>query len=291
VTNIRKAFAKINLGLFITARRPNGYHTLETLFAPIAWADDITFEDDDRLVMTTNKAAIPTDEKNLCMKAAKLVQEKFNIKQGVRMHLQKNVPHGAGLGGGSSDAACVITELVGRWKIEATPDELTALGAKLGADVPYFLKSSGLCYATGIGDELEDLNLTLPYDIVTVFPNVEVSTVWAYKNFSLKQNRVVPDLKAVAKTICTEHNHDLWKVFENDFEDVVFRHHREVLDMKNAIAGFGSSLALLSGSGGAVFGLFEDTAKAELCHAYLKDTFPCVLTPKRFSAKAEINAS
>ncbi len=158
-----KAFAKINLGLLITGKRQDGYHTLETIFAPINWYDTIEFTDSDVISMSCSNIDLPVDDNNLCIKAARSLQQLAGISNGVAMKLHKQVPFGAGLGGGSSDAATVLRVLNELWQLNASPAELHALAVKLGADVPYFLAIKGLAYATGIGDELDDLGLTLPY--------------------------------------------------------------------------------------------------------------------------------
>ncbi|TLU83949.1 MAG: 4-(cytidine 5'-diphospho)-2-C-methyl-D-erythritol kinase [Chlorobium sp.] len=278
-----KAFAKINLGLLITAKRPDGYHTLETIFAPINWYDTIEFADSELISMSCSNIDLPVDDNNLCIKAAKSLQQFASVKKGVAMTLHKEVPFGAGLGGGSSDAATVLRVLNDLWQVNASTKELHALAVKLGADVPYFLAMKGLAYATGIGDQLEDLGLTLPYYIVTVFPEEHISTVWAYKNFYPRFDRELPYLKLLASELCRFGKTKGFPAFENDFEPAVFDHFPAVCRVKNTLLDAGSVFASLSGSGSAVFGLFEREDDALAAMKRVPESYRMSLTPPGFA--------
>lgn len=282
-----KAFAKINLGLLITGRRDDGYHTLETIFAPIDWYDTIEFSDSDHVSMSCSNETLPVDDSNLCIRAAKSLQHFSGIRRGVSMRLFKQVPFGAGLGGGSSDAATVLRVLNDHWQIKASPAELHTLAVALGADVPYFLEMKSLAYARGIGDDLEDLGFTLPYYIVTVFPEEHISTVWAYRNFYARFERELPDLKKRVSELCLSGKKELFAVFENDFEPAVFDHFPAVRNVKAALLDSGSVFASLSGSGSAVFGLFEHEGEALAAMKNLSVTYRMSITPPGFSMQQE----
>ncbi len=277
-----KAFAKINLGLLITGKRPDGYHTLETIFAPINWYDTLEFADSGLISMSCSNIALPVDDNNLCIKAAKSLQQFAGLQKGISMTLHKEVPFGAGLGGGSSDAATVLRVLNDLWQVNASPAELQALAVKLGADVPYFLAMKGLAYAEGIGDELDDLALTLPYYIVTVFPEEHISTVWAYKNFYPRFERELPDLKLLVSELCSFGKKEGISAFENDFEPAVFDYFPAVRLVKSTLLDAGSIFASLSGSGSAVFGLFEREDEALAAMKRLPETYRMSLTPPGF---------
>lgn len=257
-----KACAKINLGLLITGRRPDGYHTLETVFAPIDWFDTLDFTLADGIGMSCSNLALPSDDSNLCIRAAKALRELACTDAGVEINLVKRVPFGAGLGGGSSDAAATLRVLNELWGIHAPSAELHRLAVRLGADVPYFLDMKGLAYAAGIGEELEDLALSLPYHVVTVFPEVQVPTVWAYRNFRPRFDRSVPDLKGLASRLCNMRDTSVLGVFENDFAPVVFEHYPVVREVRDLLLDSGAVFASLSGSGSAVYALFEEAARA-----------------------------
>lgn len=277
-----KSFAKINLGLLITAKRQDGYHTLETIFAPINWYDTIEFSDSEKILMSCSNSDLPVDDNNLCIKAARSLQQFAAVRKGIAMKLQKQVPFGAGLGGGSSDAATVLRVLNELWKVNASPAELHALAVKLGADVPYFLSMKGLAYATGIGDELDDLALTLPYYIVTVFPEEHIATVWAYKNFYSRFDRELPDLKKLLSELCLSGKKEGLPAFENDFEPAVFDHFPAVRKVKLTLLEAGSLFSSLSGSGSAVFGLFEREDEALAAMKLLPEAYRKNLTPPGF---------
>jgi len=278
-----KSFAKINLGLLITGKRDDGYHTLETIFAPINWYDVIEFSDSRDISMSCSNETLPVDDNNLCVRAAKALQQFAGIKRGVTMKLHKQVPFGAGLGGGSSDAATVLRVLNDLWQLNVSLTDLHLLAVALGADVPYFLEIKGLAYARGIGDDLDDLGFTLPYYIVTVFPEEHISTVWAYKNFYRRFDRELPDLKTCVTELCLSGKQEVLPVFENDFEPAVFDHFPAVRLVKSNLLKAGSIFASLSGSGSAVFGLFESESEAVEAMKQLPEGYRKSLTPQGFS--------
>ena len=278
-----KSFAKINLGLLITGKRDDGYHTLETVFAPINWYDVIDFSDSGVISMSCSNINLPIDDTNLCIRAAKSLQKYAGINRGVTMKLHKQVPFGAGLGGGSSDAATVLRVLNDLWQVNASSDDLHLLAVALGADVPYFLEIKGLAYARGIGDDLDDLGFTLPYYKVTVFPEEHISTVWAYKNFYPHFDRELPDLKKCVKELCLSGKKEVLPVFENDFEPAVFDHFPVVKFVKSELLDAGSVFVSLSGSGSAVFGLFEREDQALAAMKILPEAYRMSLTPPSFS--------
>ena len=277
-----KAFAKINLGLLITGKRPDGYHTLETVFAPVNWYDELTFSSADELSMTCSNLDLPSDDNNLCLKAANALRDYAEMSKGATIRLTKNIPFGAGLGGGSSDAATTLKVLNVLWEIHAPSDDLHALAVKLGADVPYFLESSGLAFASGIGEELLDLERFLPFYIVTVFPGEHISTVWAYKNFYPKFERKVPDLKEMLIELCEDKDLTVLPAFENDFEGVVFDYYPSVRQVKERLLEEGALFASLSGSGSAVFGLFDRQDAAEKAMLAFGEKGKACLTPPSF---------
>ncbi|NTV61141.1 MAG: 4-(cytidine 5'-diphospho)-2-C-methyl-D-erythritol kinase [Chlorobiaceae bacterium] len=278
-----KAYAKINLGLLITGKRGDGYHTLETIFAPISWHDVIGFSESDDISMTCSNAALPVDDSNLCIRAAKSLRNFSGCRKGVALTLHKEVPFGAGLGGGSSDAATVLRVLNTLWRIDAPVSDLHSLAVSLGADVAYFLEMQGLAFANGIGDRLEDLGLTLPYHIVTVFPGEHISTVWAYRNFHARFDRELPDLRKSVRSLCVGGNREVFPVFENDFESAVFEHFPAVRTVKDALLRAGSVFASLSGSGSAVYGFFEREDEAVAAMKALPGHCRASLTPPGFT--------
>ncbi len=278
-----KAYAKINLGLLITGKRSDSYHTLETVFAPVNWCDELHVAAAGELNMRCSNLDLPSDDSNLCVKAAKALREYAGIDAGAFLTLEKNIPFGAGLGGGSSDAAATLKALCALWKIEVPRADRHNMAVKLGADVPYFLESKGLALASGIGDRLEHLDASLPFYVVTVFPGVHISTVWAYKNFYPRFKRAVPNLKEMVRALCENRDYSVLAAFENDFEPVVFDHYPAVAALKEELLRSGGVFASLSGSGSAVFGLFEEKGDAEKAAQRFSENYPASLTPPSFT--------
>ncbi len=277
-----RACAKINVGLLITGRRADGYHTLETVFAPVNWFDTLDFTLADTIGMSCSNLDLPADDGNLCIRAAKALRDHAGISAGVQIELVKRVPFGAGLGGGSSDAAATLRVLNRLWGVGASSEELHRIAVKLGADVPYFLEMKGLAYASGIGEELEDLALALPWHVVTVFPEVQVSTVWAYRNFKPRFDRRVPDLKQLVRRLCNDRDTGVLAAFENDFAPVVFSSYPVVSQAYGELLDSGAVFASLSGSGSAVYGLFGDAATASAAAERLAAYGRVNLTPPGF---------
>ncbi|MEA2076754.1 MAG: 4-(cytidine 5'-diphospho)-2-C-methyl-D-erythritol kinase [Candidatus Marinimicrobia bacterium] len=256
--------AKINLGLHILGRRPeDGYHLLETIFQEVDFADEIQIEElnvtglfKDRFTLTCDNENIPTDESNLILKAiwAMIVYLPENF--GAKIHLIKHIPSGAGLGGGSSNAATIL-----RWlnKVaKLNENELATIAVKLGADVPFFLKG-GTQYAKGIGEKLSPIKIPLNWCAVLVFPNLHISTSWAYEQ--LKISLTAKLKKAIIPSqLEKEFN---WRIFENDFDEAIIPSYPEIGKIKERLYNEGAFFAGLSGSGSTVFGICEscDIAK------------------------------
>lgn len=259
----RLAPAKINLGLHVLRRRADGYHDIETVLHRIAWADRITAEPADRLAMTCTDPALPTDDRNLCMQAARRLREAFGVEQGAALHLDKRVPYGAGLGGGSSDAAATLQLLDELWGLDATPAKLHRIAAQIGADVPFFLEE-GAALATGRGEVLTPLrdaagdSYCMPFALVVVVPDVHIATPDAYGTVQPDADDR-PDLAALVRS------NDLarWRAeLVNDFEVPVLEAYPDVRAVKEMIQDAGADYAALSGSGAAVYGVFENAASA-----------------------------
>lgn len=277
---ITKAYAKINLGLRILRKRDDGFHDIETVFHRINLFDEITFEDSDSISLECDNPIIPTDDSNLCLQAAKLLKLKYNITTGVHLTLNKNIPVGAGLGGGSSDAACILLNLPKFWGIDAEKDDLFQLASQLGSDVPYFLEN-GTAYATGSGEKLEYFELDVPYLIVIVYPNIHISTAWAYSNVNLKSYIDNENLKEI---LIKDINHPeiLKKKIQNDFEELVSENYPEIKKLKLNLYESGADFVQMSGSGSSVFAFFKDEQAAIVATTSLKENNKTFLTEPSF---------
>lgn len=261
---VERAPAKINLGLHVLRKRPDGFHDVETVLHRIDWADTVTAQPADILSMTCSDPALPTDDQNLCMQAARRLAEAFEVSAGAELHLEKRVPYGAGLGGGSSDAAATLRLLNRLWSLDASPEDLHAIAAEIGADVPFFLNEAPAAYATGRGDEITDLHADaapyrLPFPVVVAVPPIEVATPDAYA-------RVTPNDEGRPSLPALIRSNDLsqWAdCLANDFESSTAAAHPEVARLRDWLRDAGAAYVSLSGSGGGVYGVFEHEAEAE----------------------------
>jgi 4-diphosphocytidyl-2-C-methyl-D-erythritol kinase len=246
--------AKINLGLNIVERRPDGYHTIETVFYPIGLSDILEVEPSETCAdysFSSSGIAIDGDpEDNLIIRAYRLLRSDYQFPP-VDISLVKQIPFGAGLGGGSSDAAFMLKTLNELFELKITPVKLEKLAARLGADCPVFIKNEPV-YATGIGNVFTRVKLSLKGKfIVLVKPDIHISTAEAY-SFVVPQKPEI-SLSKLIKLPITE-----WKnTIKNDFEKPIFLKYPEIGTIKNTLYKKGAIYASMSGSGSSVYGIFE----------------------------------
>jgi 4-diphosphocytidyl-2-C-methyl-D-erythritol kinase len=270
-----RAYAKINLGLRILRKRPDGYHDIETIFHQIDNYDTIEFtRTEGDIALESNSATLPTDSANLCVKAAQLLQNISHVKEGVKISLTKNIPVGAGLGGGSSDAAATLKGLVKLWGLALRNHELKKIALNLGSDVPFFLEG-GTAFATGRGDNLEHFPFELPYWILVATPPVQVSTSWAYSQ--VQSYTSTGGLRAIV-----DNTKPLFELMTNDLETVVFKAYPEVSNLKKVMSDLGAESALMSGSGSSVFAFFQEEDSANIAALKLSKSYDTSLTPPSF---------
>lgn len=272
MTLSRRAPAKVNLGLHVLRRRPDGYHDIETVLHRVDWTDAVTAAPADTLSMSCSDPSLPTDERNLCLRAARQLQTAFDVAAGARLHLEKNVPYGAGLGSGSSDAAATIRLLSQLWDLNPSPERLREIGGAIGADVPFFLMDDvPAAYATGRGDTLVPLSrggepYRLPFPLLVVVPPVEVATSRAYTRVR-PNDEDRPDLRRLV------HSDDLsrWRqTLVNDFEGAVLEEEPVIRAVRDDLRRAGADYVSLSGSGSAVYGVFETPEAARDARETLK---------------------
>lgn len=245
------ANAKINLGLLVTEKRTDGYHNIETVFCPIKLYDVVEITAAERMTFQVDGLFIPPGGLNLCEKAFQLLEADYEIAP-VHIHLLKNIPIGAGLGGGSSDAAFVLKMLNDYNELNLSTDQLKEYAERLGADCPFFLENRPVL-ASGIGNIFEDIDLDLAaYFIVVVKPDIHISTVEAYQCI-MPQTPAV-DLKRAIRLPIQE-----WKYhIVNDFEIGIFERYPKIEKIKHSLYEKGALYAAMSGSGSAVFGIFDE---------------------------------
>ena len=254
----RDAPAKVNLGLHVLRRRPDGFHDLATVFLPIGWADRLAAEPGDGITLTTSDPALPTDDANLVVRAARALRQwAGDDSLGAALHLDKRVPYGTGLGGGSSDAAATLRLLTDLWGLDVPDADLGALALGLGSDVPFFLDGVA-AHATGRGERLVPLVTAAgrpyrcPFWLVVAVPDVHVSTAQAFRRVTPSDTGRLPLADAVLSDDLRQ-----WRRITNDFQEPVAQAYPEVQATLDAMERAGADHQLLSGSGGAVVGVFE----------------------------------
>nr|WP_068892919.1 4-(cytidine 5'-diphospho)-2-C-methyl-D-erythritol kinase [Pedobacter panaciterrae] len=249
------ANAKINLGLYVTEKRPDGYHNLETVFYPVKINDVIEITDAGKTTCQIKGIDIPgSTEDNICLKAFELLKKDFDLPA-QQITLLKNIPVGAGLGGGSSDAAFLIKLLNDKFQLGLNIQQMEDYARQLGADCAFFINNKPV-FAEGKGDEFSDIKIDLSsYKIVLVKPPVHVSTADAYGG-------IIPNKSGVSLKDLIQLPLKDWKVnLKNDFETTVFLKYPEIAAVKQALYHEGAIFAAMSGSGSSVFAIFEDGVK------------------------------
>ena len=256
--------AKVNFFLRIIGRRPDGYHLLDSLMAPVSLYDEIeitaerTGGTEPHIRVRCNDPSIPTDRSNLACRAAALLCREAGIGASIAITLHKNIPAGAGLGGGSSDAAAVLKALNQAFALGLSPEHLCRLAARLGADIPFFIPCR-LARVGGIGEILRPLPPLPQRWLVIVVPGFSVSTPWAYQRFDALQPDL-PQPQPGATDQAPPLDTQQWPSaagLVNDLERAVLPAYPLIADRKKQLAALGADVALMSGSGSAVFGVFK----------------------------------
>lgn len=305
-----KSLAKVNLRLEILRKREDGYHEIRTIFQKISLYDTLHFSLKRRrgVRITTDHPCLPTGKRNLVYQAVRSILERSDYRGGIDVEIEKRIPLGAGLGGGSSNAATALKALNQLLKINLTKKELMEMGAGIGADVPFFL-FEGSAIGSGVGERLRKITLPTLWFIL-IYPNFEVSTRWAYQNFILTRSTAHPRRELGSKAnpafeggvekrrpgstlskpkpsswgaeglTKTEYHFNLRKLLKtpedivrllgNDLEGVVSSEYSEIRIMKRMLSSAGAMGAMMTGSGPTVLGIFPEEKKATEAYQQLK---------------------
>jgi len=264
------SFAKINLALHVLNRRPDGYHNIETVFQSISLKDRLIIRKSPDLKVTTDNPEVPEGKGNLAYRAALLVKKAFAVKENVHIHIEKRIPMGAGLAGGSSNAAAAIRGLLKFWKIGPEKRKVKRILRQLGSDVP-FCFTGGTQLGRGRGERLTPLPPFPKYFVVLVNPGIHVSTPWAYKSLkrNLTQSKKIANLtKGYADLL--KKRLTLREFLHNDFEGIVLKTHPAIRRIKTSLRAFKPEGALMSGSGSTVFALFRERRRAAGAARYFR---------------------
>lgn len=250
--------AKLNIGLFITEKRADGFHNLESCFYPVKWCDALEMLPAEQERFTVSGLPVPGNpESNLCLKAYKLLQERFELPP-VHIHLHKIIPMGAGLGGGSSDASYTLKGLNSLFSLNLSTLELEGFARQLGSDCAFFIQNKPVL-AVEKGDVFRPIHLDLKgYSCIVVYPGLHITTAEAY-------GKVVPKAPVSSLAELLQQDISEWKTtVKNDFEEALFPRYPVLADIKRTLYGAGAAYASMTGSGSAVFGLFKGEAPASL---------------------------
>jgi len=276
---IAESYAKINLGLHVLERLPTGYHRIDTGFCFLEWSDRFEVQTADSMHLELSDDEIPTDERNLITQAISTLERYVGLKQAYHINVEKRIPAGAGLGGGSSNAALILRIINKIEELGLSDEDLIDLSRDLGADVPFFIKGkTGIGH--GVGSDIEEIDIQPDYWIVTAFPNEASSTAEAYKYCNPNPE---PDFSI--KRVLTEEPLDEWRyMLFNDLEQSVFQRHLVSGNLKDQFYEFGATYASMTGSGSAVYGIFEQNFVAVDAYKTLLDLdLPANLTRPGFS--------
>jgi 4-diphosphocytidyl-2-C-methyl-D-erythritol kinase len=257
-----KAPAKINLLLDVLHKRDDGYHEVEMIMTMVDLADRLEMMElpRDTIFISSQAGYIPLDEKNLAFQAARLIKERYDVRTGVYIHLDKRIPVAAGLAGGSSDAAATLRGLNRLWKLNIPTEELQMLGAELGSDVP-FCVTGGTALATGRGEKLEMIATPPQCWVILAKPPIHVSTQEIYGKLNAKEIQYHPSVARMLRAIEQQQFADMCQAMGNVLEDVTVKVHPEVKQIRECMLRLGADGVLMSGSGPTVFGLVSKEAK------------------------------
>ncbi|ODS33384.1 MAG: 4-diphosphocytidyl-2-C-methyl-D-erythritol kinase [Candidatus Scalindua rubra] len=258
-----KAPAKINLFLEVLGKRDDGYHEIETVMQEIDLVDNLWFEEiQEGVKLKCENGNIPLDENNLVCKATNLIMKECGIKKGVLINLEKKIPVGAGLGGGSSDAAATLKALNSLWKIGLNDIELMEFAAKLGSDIPFFINGkTSLC--SGRGEKILPVEVKSRLNYLVIFPNIKISTITIYKNLKIDLTKKRKDVSFLLNALKYSNVTTIGKLLYNRLEKVIFKLYPDLLHIKSSLACFNFCGLSISGSGSAFFGLCNNRNQAE----------------------------
>lgn len=267
-----KAYGKINLGLDVIRKRPDGYHDLDMIMQMVDVYDDIviTKNKTGKIEVKTDTAVLSNGKDNLAYMAAKMLMDEFKIKDGVNIYINKRIPIAGGMAGGSSDCATTLMGINQLFELGLSKEELMERGVKLGADVPYCVLG-GTAIARGIGEVLTPLPASADCHVIIAKPPVSVSTAYVYGHIKPLKITKRPDIEAMAQSIKDGDLKKMASLIYNVMEDVTVGEYPIISEIKQVMLDNGALNSIMSGSGPTVFGLFDDKEKAQQCVKTLEE--------------------
>lgn len=268
-----KAYGKINLGLDVLRKRPDGYHDLEMIMQTVGVYDDIVIkkiQEENKIIVETDAMVLPNDEGNLAYRAAKLLMDEFEIKQGLSIYIKKRIPIAGGMAGGSADCAAVLNGVNTLLELGLNEEQLKERGVTLGADVPYCVMG-GTAIARGIGEKLTRLPSPPQCHVVIAKPGISVSTAYVYGRIKAEQIEKRPDTQSIIHAIKNKDLEMLASKIYNVMEEVTVEENPVITEIENVLKDGGALNAIMSGSGPTVFALFDNEEKAKTAVEALKE--------------------
>jgi 4-diphosphocytidyl-2-C-methyl-D-erythritol kinase len=269
---IIKSCAKINIGLNVIRKRNDGYHDIETIFYPINLFDKLIFEKSDKFQFTSNNEDLELNSSNLIFKAKNLLEESSGKIITTKILLQKKIPIGAGLGGGSSNCAVTLLSLNELFHLGVNEENLNKIALQLGSDVPFFINPNP-SFATSRGEVLNEIKFKIHSPILIVNPGIHVSTKWAFENIRIEKRNFSLQNLIVSENFSFIDSKD--KIV-NDFEKVVFKKYPEIKNIKNEMYEAGALFSLMTGTGSTVFGIFTKLDEAVKAKKHFKKYFSAI---------------
>ena len=260
---VLKSFGKINLGLDVVRRRPDGYHEVRMIMQTVGLCDTLVMKKTagEAVTMRCDLSFLPTDRKNLVYQAVELMKEKYHISSGITVDLKKRIPVAAGMAGGSSNCAAAIKGMNELFGLNLSKEEMCEIGVLLGADVPYCIWG-GTALAEGIGEKLTRIPPIPDCWILIAKPGISVSTAFAYKNLKLDQLERHPDIDGMIRDLEEQNLDGICSKLENVLETVTIPKHPIIRELKEHLLEHGAEGALMSGSGPTVFGIYKEKRTA-----------------------------
>lgn len=275
-----KAYGKINIGLDVLRKRSDGYHEVKMIMQTVSLYDRITITantENSDIVLETNLSFLPTNDNNIVYKAAKLLKEEFNIKEGLVIKLEKHIPVAAGMAGGSTDAATTLELLNTMFSLGLSKEELMKRAVTLGADVPYCILK-GTALSEGIGEVLTPLTPLMPCYILIVKPPIYVSTKFVYENLKLDDLDSHPDIDGIRQAIEDGDVYAMAHKMANVLETVTEDNYPVISSIKQSMLENGAISSLMSGSGPTVFGIYDNEETVNLAATFFKINYPSYRT-------------
>lgn len=267
----QKAPAKINLAIDVLSKRPDGFHDVKMIMQSIALYDTISLKPvhGGKITVSSDTKRIPEDNTNIAYKTAEYIRHKYNVKSGVEIFIEKNIPVAAGLAGGSTDAAAVLNLLDKAWNLKLTKTEILEAAKRLGSDVP-FCVAGGTALAEGLGEKLTPLRAMPESYILLAKPDMDISTQEVYEGIDTEEILERPDIDAMIKAINDGSLTQIGKNLSNVLEYVTIKKCPFIKDIKEKLIEYGALGSVMSGSGPTVFGLFDDQASAYNAYEHIK---------------------